>query len=518
MKTFNKYIFLGLTLIAAGSCSKKNLDKTVYGVTTSDNYYETEEQIRNALTECYYQVKGVPYNTLQTAHYFFGDISTDDALKGGASEADYADGQQIQNFTMTSTNAVAGFLWSSAYTLINRCNTVIENAPNATGDKDLLTRYTNEAKFLRAWAYFNLVTAYGGVPLIVKNLEPDDILLPKSSPEEVFAQIYTDLTDATALPKRSEYPESEMGRVTSGAAWALIGKSYMFQGDFPNAETAFSKVVTSGEYELNSEYYMNFENEFRNSKESVFEIQFQAIPGVYPAVGNQLLEFFSSRSTEGGWGFHIPSQDLWDAYDPDDPRLTYIFIRPGDKFAGDNHVQDNSISPNGYQDRKIFVKTDERNGYLNNVNKNWTVIRYADVLLMYAEALNENGNSGAALPYLNDVRERARNSNPLDPKREIQAYVPPTDPSVSLPDVTTTDKAELRKAIWKERRLELGMEGHRRFDLLRQKRFGEVMRAYATKYNVDKGKLFSDDRDYLLPIPSNEVTLSQGTIEQNPKY
>ena len=137
---------------------------------------------------------------------------------------------------------------------------------------------------------------------------------------------------------------------------------------------------------------------------------------------------------------------------------------------------------------------------------------------MYAEALNENGNSGAALPYLNDVRERARNSNPLDPKREIQAYVPPTDPSVSLPDVTTTDKAELRKAIWKERRLELGMEGHRRFDLLRQKRFGEVMRAYATKYNVDKGKLFSDDRDYLLPIPSNEVTLSQGTIEQNPKY
>jgi hypothetical protein len=517
MKSLNTYIFFAVTLVALGSCAKK-LDKTVYGVTTSENYYRNEEEIKAALTECYYQVKGVPYNTLQTAHYFFGDISTDDALKGGASEADYADGQQIQNFTMTSTNAVSGFLWSSAYTLINRCNIVIEKAPLATGDKDLLARYANEAKFLRGWAYFILGTHFGGVPLIVNNLQPDEILVPRASEAEVFAQVYKDLSDATALPSKSEYPASEMGRATSGAAWAILGKAYLFQQDYEHAEEALGKVVTSGEYGLNDEYYMNFENEFHNGKESVFEVQFQAIPGVYPAVGNQLLEFFSSRSTEGGWGFHIPSQDLWDAYDPDDPRLTYIFIRPGDKFKGDNHVQDNSISPNGYQDRKIFVKTDERNGYLNNVNKNWTVIRYADVLLMYAEALNENGKPGDALQYVNDVRARARNSNPLDPKREIQTYIPPTNPAVSLPDITTTDQAELRKAIWKERRLELGMEGHRRYDLVRQKRFGEIMRAYAAKYKVDKGKLFTDNRDYLLPIPANEVTLSQGTVVQNPNY
>jgi hypothetical protein len=106
----------------------------------------------------------------------------------------------------------------------------------------------------------------------------------------------------------------------------------------------------------------------------------------------------------------------------------------------------------------------------------------------------------------------------MDPEREVQTYIPPTNPATSLPDVTTTDKTLLRQAIWKERRLELAMEGHRRFDLIRQKRFGEVMHAFAAKYNVNKGKLFDDNRDYLLPIPSNEVLLSQGQVTQNPGY
>lgn len=517
MKKIIRNIGLAILCSLAISCSEDLLDKEVYGITTSDNFYKSDEEIKQALTEGYVQVKGIPYTHLPATHYFIGSISTDDALKGGASEADFDAGLQLQNFNVTPDNMLIEAHWKSAYVVINRCNIVIDKAPDASGDKDLLARYIQEAKFLRAWAYYKLVTSFGGVPLVLSDLPADEINLSRATEAEVFEQIYLDLGDATNLPKRSEYAASDMGRATSGAAWALMGKAYMFQRNFQEAEKALRNVVESGEYELNQEYAWNFENEYRNSRESVFEVQFQEFNGIYPT-GRQLVQFFSSRTTEGGWGFHIPSQDLWDAFDDDDPRLTYTFILPGDRFKGDNYDQDNAMSPTGFHDRKIFVKKDELVTWNNNVSKNWVIIRYADVLLLYAEALNENGKSAEALQHLNAVRERARNSNPVDPKREIQAYIPPTDPATSLPDITTTDPAQLREAIWHERRVELGMEGHRRDDLVRQERFGEVMRAYAAKYNTDKGKLFSDSRDYVLPIPSNEVLLSHGRLEQNPGY
>jgi tetratricopeptide (TPR) repeat protein len=517
MKNRKNYIWVVFILIMTTNCSEDLLEKEVYGITTSENFYKNEVQIKQAVTEIYNNIRGIAYRDLPTTHFFIGDISTDDALKGGGSEADFNEGLQLQNFTNSSANFMIGAYWSSAYTIINRSNIVIEKAPDAAGDKDILDRYVREAKFLRAWAYFKLVTTFGGVPLILKDLPANDIYIARSTPDEVFEQIYKDLTDATALPTRSEYAPSDMGRATRGAAWSLMGKAYLFQENFSKAEEALKEVVESGEYELNEEFAWNFEYEHRNSRESVFAIQFKEIINVYNT-GLQLVQFFSSRTTEGGWGFHLPTQDLWDAYDPDDPRLTYTFIRAGDRFKGDNYDQDAGMSSSGFHDRKIFVRKDEIVTYSNNVSKNWEVIRYSDVLLMYAEALNENGKSSVALPYLNAVRARARNSNPEDPKREKQDYIPPTDPSTSLADITTTDKAQVREAIWKERRLELAMEGHRRYDLVRQKRFGEVMRAYAAKYNTDKGKLFKDSRDYLLPIPSNEVLLSQGTLKQNPGF
>ena len=512
-----KYILLGLSCLFTVRCSDDLLEKPVYGVTTSENFYRNEAEIKQALTEVYTQIKGAPNFHLPATYFFIGDISTDDALKGGASEADFDAGLQIQNFTVSAENGIINGHWRNPYIVINRANLVIEKAPAATGDQELLARYIKEAKFLRAWAYFQLVTSFGGVPLILKDLSADEIYVPRSTEAEVFDQIYADLTDATGLPKRSEYGSADMGRATSGAAWSLMGKAYMFQGNFPKAEEALSKVVNSQEYALTPQFAWTFENEHRNNSESIFEIQFQELPGAY-FTGRHLVQFFSSRSTEGGWGFHLPTQDLWDAYDPDDPRLTYTFVRIGDRFTGDNYDQTNTASASGFHDRKIFVKNDELETYRNNVSKNWVEMRYADILLLYAEALNENGKSAEALPHLNAVRERARNSNPLDPKRSKQAYIPPTDPATSLPDITTTDSDQLRQAIWKERRLELAMEGHRRYDLMRQQRFGEVMRAYAAKYNTNKGRLFDDGRDYLLPIPSNEVLLSQGIVEQNPGF
>ena len=151
------------------------------------------------------------------------------------------------------------------------------------------------------------------------------------------------------------------------------------------------------------------------------------------------------------------------------------------------------------------------------ISYNIRLIRYSDVLLMYAEALNENGKAAAALPYLNEVRERARNSNPVDPRRDRQTYIPPTTGN-TLKNITETGQDQLRKLIWHERRCELAMEGWRRDDLMRQKRFGTVMRSYASTYNTTKGANFDDNRDYLLPIPQGERDKSNDILTQNPGY
>ena len=160
----------------------------------------------------------------------------------------------------------------------------------------------------------------------------------------------------------------------------------------------------------------------------------------------------------------------------------------------------------------------EKEGYdVWMIPYNIRIIRYSDLLLLYAEALNENGKSSEALTYLNMVRRRARNTNPLDPRKDKQTYVPAVTAS-TLPDITTTNQDELRQIIWHERRVELAMEGWRRDDLMRQKRFGKVMRDYAKKYGVEKGAKFNDSRDYLLPIPQGEIDKSNGILKQNPGY
>lgn len=166
----------------------------------------------------------------------------------------------------------------------------------------------------------------------------------------------------------------------------------------------------------------------------------------------------------------------------------------------------------------MTVPTKDKVGFDNwMISYNIRMLRYSDVLLLYAEALNENNKPEQALIYLNQVRQRARQTNPKDPRRSAQAYVPEVTEN-TLKDVTETNKDRLRTAIWHERRCELAMEGWRRDDLMRQKRFGEVMRGYAQKYNVSKGRNFDDARDYLLPIPQSERDKSNNILTQNPGY
>lgn len=508
-----------MCMLVSWSLTSCNLDEPTYAKTTSKNFYKTQSQVEEALTGAYLQLR-TTWNEYALNFYFVGDCSTDDALKG-SSDGDRAEVMELQNFTVYTTNGEVGRRWEILYRLINRCNEVIAYAPTATGDKTLLKRYENEAKALRAFGYYSLVTTFGGVPLLTQPMTPTEILkVPRASKEDIYAQIIQDLTDASELPAKKEYSETEQYHATRGFAKTMLAKTYMFLGDYVNAEKVLHDIVeVDGDYALLPDYGMNWRKEYENSSESVFELP-NKIQDKSIATGTNVPHFFTSRDVTGyqGYGFHVPTTDLFNAFDKDDPRQTYVFTRTGDRYIGDAQPQDNHQSATGFHDYKMTVPTADKQGYdVWMISYNIRMIRYADVLLLYAEALNENGKPQEALHYLNMIRQRPRNTSPMDPRKDMQAYVPPTT-SASLPDITTTNKDELRRAIWHERRVELAMEGWRRDDLMRQHRFGEVMRAYAAKYNVQKGRAFDDNRDYLLPIPQGEIDKSNNVLTQNPGY
>ncbi|MES2061906.1 MAG: RagB/SusD family nutrient uptake outer membrane protein [Bacteroidota bacterium] len=518
MKKIIIYFSLMLFLLLNIQCKKSAIEKPVYGTQSNATFYKTDAQIQQALTGVYLQLR-VTWNEYAKYHYFVGDVSTDDAWKAGSSDGDYGEAQDMSNFILTPTNGLVAQRWGILYNLIARANEVIAYAPDASGDKTLINRYINEAKVLRAFGYYSLVTTEGGVPLVTKPITPAEATsTPRATADAVFKQIETDLTEASnALPAYTAYGDADKNRVSRGTALAILGKAYMFQLNYVKAEETFRQLVKSNDYALLNDYGANWRDNFNT--ESIFVID-SRMQDKDVAIGSNIPHFFTTRNTPGyqGYGFHAPTKDLRDEFAADDPRITYTFTMTGDRYLQDNNDQDNAGSPDGYYDRKIEVPQYLRLGYNPwIISYNVRLIRYSDALLMFAEALNENGKADEALTYLNMIRKRARETPPKDPQRQKQVYIPATT-AASLPDVTTTDQTELRKAIWHERRCELGMEGWRREDLVRQKRFGEIMRAFAAKYNTNKGKLFRDDRDYLFPIPQNEIDYSNRTITQNPNY
>jgi hypothetical protein len=292
-------------------------------------------------------------------------------------------------------------------------------------------------------------------------------------------------------------PPAELGRATKGAAKALLAKVYLFKGDFPNAEKYAMEVINSEIYGLEPDFINANGVNGEHGIESVFEI---GALGVEAEAGNQYANVQGVRGTPNrGWGFNRPAPDLRNSFEAGDPRLKGTIIDLGDVLdgvviAGDGLTPDVTTDANGNiletecYNRKVWTPG---NDVPSQWNHNRRILRYADVLLMAAEALNENNKPGEALIYLNKVRERARQG----------------DPSI-LPDVTTTDKTELRNKILTERRHELAMEGHRFWDLVRTGKAADVL-----------GPLgFKTGQHELLPIPQSEIDISQGSLLQNPNW
>lgn len=302
------------------------------------------------------------------------------------------------------------------------------------------------------------------------------------------------------LPHKEEYPAQDKGRVTKAAAQALLAKLYMLEKDYAQAEILCLDIINSGRYDLMPKYSDVFTQAGENGIESIFEIQAVALP-TQQSAGPGSSPYNMVQGVRGvpnlGWGFNRPSDNLIASYENSlDPRRKATIIYEGDQLPDGTVVQPNPQIFQPRYNKKAWVPSHP--GLQDNGPGNIRVIRYADILLLAAEALNENNKAAEALPYLNKVRKRARDSSPV-PLPGL------------LPDVTITDQTQLRERIYRERRVELAMEQQRWFDLLRWGRAATAMQA-AGKVNFTPGK------HELLPIPQTEVDLTDGRLEQNPFY
>lgn len=501
MKRILYFLSIGLVL-GYISCKKTLYKEPIAQLDTNVNYV-TADDARRAITAAYSPAAGnnwcCTYVQPGYMHWVLGNVASDDTDKGGESGSDQLYAQQIQLFNIPADNDATRFAYQVEYVGVRRANLALENIPNINMDAALKNRYLAEAKFLRAWYYFNLVRTFGDVPLVLSS-EVETTDFTRTPKQQVYDQIIKDLTEAEGvLPKASAYSAADHGRATQGAAQAYLGKAYLYMKNNAKAEEWFGKLIASNEYQLHPDYLEMFLRVGEISKEHIFQVKFLNDQGAAPANNNNIGTTFGSRA-RSGWGFNLPTQDFVDAFEAGDPRKNQTVYKSGDVMP-DGLVANVGNSTTGYLVKKYYVPEYERVQGSLQAGRDDIYMRLGKVYLWYSEAANEIGKTTEALKYLNEVRKRARQGN-----------------NAILPDITETNKDALRQLIWKEQRVEFGQEYERFFELVRQGRAGTVLRAFAAKYNTAKGKGFRDGVNEIFPLPQSEINLSKGKITQNPGY
>ena len=480
-------------IIFVAGCSQDFLERKPKGQLTFDTFFETSDQAVWATNAVYqnfrsWQMCAFPWIGIT-------DIISDDSDKGSSpNDALYV--LDLDEFTFDATNTAFQQAWEGHYQTIFRANLAINNIPDIDMDPTLRDRLIGESKFLRAYCYFRLVQWFGDVPLVTRALTSDEYYnQPRVPVAQVYDFIEQDLLDAIAvLPEKSEYPSADLGRATKGAARGILAKLYMVKHDFAKGADYCDAIIESGEYSLLPRYGDNFLPIGEHGAESIFEISAVAVNA--PVAGPGATPYNMIQGVRGvpnlGWGFNRPSDDLIAHYETGDPRRQATIIYEGEVLPdGATIVQHNSEVINARYNQKAWVPSHP--GLQDNGPGNIRILRYADVLLLAAEAYNEIGNSAKALQYLNMVRARARGTN-----------------NFILQDVTITDQSALREKIYAERRSELAMEEHRWFDLARWGRIADVMSPLMPNFVAAKNTL--------LPIPQSEIDLTGGIIKQTPGY
>lgn len=525
MKNILKIFIGGALILSLGSCSDF-LDRPVLGQENLDTYFQTEEECLKEVAGCYQAIFFDDWWQVQAPYVGF-DMCTDDLWLGNTTQSQ-SDWLRMGHYGNPKFDGPISNFWQYRYKGILRCNIVINRVADAPiKNETLRTRMIAEAKFLRAFFYFDLVKNYGGVPVVLDMLMPEEIHgIQRKSIDETYAQIEQDLKDAIAgLPKRSEYSSSDLGRATKGAAMGYLGKAYLYQGKYSEAESLLGELIDTQEYDLCTNFKDVWSIDHNNSVESLFEVQFNS--DISYNLGGRLPVFTGSRD-DSGWSWGLPTSNLEKAFldAGDTERLRWTIVKNGDDVPGDDsdEAKDYLITPSKHKsariNRKYYIPHAQRpTPYdANHNNLNHRLLRFADVLLMYAEAANEEGYDENARKALKRVRDR-----------------------VELPEVTSSGTA-LRDAIRLERRLELALENHRLYDLRRwtddngKKAICNVFGQNGTfvRYNLyestdeyeltnqtensNKGITFQENRDLLFPIPNTEVLLSEGSIAQNPNF
>jgi starch-binding outer membrane protein, SusD/RagB family len=490
------FVFFGFACLFA-ACQKEFLEKKPIVGVTEENFYRTEADAIAAVNAAYATLQ---FQISPAGHFrwFWGDIMSDDAVKGGSGDNDANALLQLETFRGPTNTDLLESEWSANYEGIYRANVVLEKVPAIEMDAKLKARILGEAKFIRAWNFYNLVTMFGGVPLADHVLAPSEYNLPRASADEVWDLVEKDLTEAAeVLWKRSEYSAADLGRITKGAAQALLAKTYLWREKWAEAKAAAAEVVASNEYQLVPNYADIFTLDGENNAESVFEIQYMNASGGNWGKNNANEGSFTNvfqraRGQFAGFGFNIPTQDFVDEFFKEgfeDPRLKSTVFRVGDAM-GDRGVFTLAATgdmPHIYYAKKYFNNKSEDAPFGDpnpNGGSNDRVIRFADVLLTHAEAAARASDEGAALASLNRVRAR-----------------------VGIPAVSASG-AGLLDAIYHERRVELGLESHRFFDLVRTGRAPQVL-----------GNLgFTAGVHEVFPIPQSQILATNGALTQNPGY
>ncbi len=490
--SFKIYSTVALAAILA-SCSKFiDYDPIEDYQITAENFFTTPDDYQKAVVGTYSPMQWL------WADVVIGDVASDNSVSGGENATDQLGFQQIDDYQIVANNSYLTETWKACYEGINRANWVEENKNklNFSG-KDALY---GEVYFLRAFYYFELVRFFGDVPLFVdRRLSATDSRQLQRAPKaEVYKQIEADLTKAISVLPVSN---PQKGRITKYAAQALLGKVYLYQNKFNEAAAMLENVI-SGPFSLVADFKSIFLQAGENGPESVFEIQYSNVSPFYDwsnpgrGQGNLAVQVCGVRNITGsspyaqGWSTNLPTKNLADAFEAGDKRKeTTILDIEAYKNANPQFNITYLVAPfknTGLYNQKYHPRKGETSGQVElNYLNNFRTIRFADVLLMAAEAYNRKSSpdDAKAQGYLNRVRQRAFGDNNHN--------------------VTLTGTA-LRDAIWNERRLELAMEGDRFFDLVRTGKAAEKIAGFKTGKNE------------LFPIPQQEVDISG--LTQNPGY
>ena len=495
------------------ACSEDFLDTKPFGLQNEDTYYQTEEEIYKGLNAAYDflvrdyatandQSQGIGYSS----SFMMRCIASDNGNAGGGNPQDIEDWQQMDEFRVVASNGSLLQHWQRSYFGIYRCNLLLDREyPELT---DNVKRYLAEARFLRAYYYWELVTFFGGVPIIDYRITTADPIPPASTKAEVWAFIEKDLLDAMDdLQLKSEQASNAKQHASKGAAQSLLAKVYMFQEKYSDAIDVLDDLFESTQYELDTNYANVFSIAYEFGMESIFEINYTSkFPSDWDPNRSRNIEGNVNSQLMGvrglgansfyypGWGFNKVELDLINAFDSENDSIRKYNTAYGDElFTANGIAYTDNYKHTGWWCKKMAP---DRESYGDgsgapelDYGHNEVVMRLADMYLLYAEAQYREGNPGTAVEYVNYVRER-----------------------VNLPDLATSLSGQpLFDAIVKERRLELAMEGHRYFDLIRWGIAGDVLQ-------YQWGGSFNPSVNNVFPIPQQEISRSGGALKQNPGY